>query len=59
MNHVEILKELRENLTDSFVDLFRAEASSDYEDDRLIVVRKITKLYGIFGNTAKKLASDR
>ena len=59
MNHVEILKELRENLTDSFVDLFRAKASSDYEDDRLIVVRKITKLYGIFSNAAKKLASDR
>ena len=59
MNHVEILKELRKNFTDSFIDFFRAKTSSDDEDDRLIVVRKITKLYGIFGNAAKKLASDR
>ena len=47
------------SLEGSFINLFRAEASSDDEDDRLIVVRKITKLYGIFGNAAKKLASDR
>ena len=59
MNHIEILKEFRKNLTDSFINLFRAKTSSDDEDDRLIVVRKITKLYGIFGNAAKKLASDR
>ena len=59
MNHVEILKELRKNFTYSFIDLFRAKTSSDDEDDRLIVVRKITKFYGIFGNATKKLASDR